>query len=94
VIHYQSIAQAREEIEEKQFAIMVGDLSEEDINNYQSDIDALEDDIKGWEREQDEYREGYDAGVQFHMDGVPMRDEWKGRFGAFRQGFDAAGEDS
>lgn len=94
MIHHQAIEQAREEIEEKQFAIMIGDLTDEDIQNYESDINALEDDIRTWEREQEEYRDGYEAGRQFHMDGMPMQDEWLGRFGAFRQGFDAAGQDS
>lgn len=94
MIHDHDIEQAREEIEEKQFAIMLGDLSQEDIENYQSDIQSLEDDISQWESEQEEYRDGYEAGRQFHMDGVSMRDEWLGRFGAFQQGFDAAGDDS
>lgn len=94
MIHYQEIEQAREEIEEKRFAIMIGDLDEEDVNNYESDISALEDDIRTWEREQEEYREGYNAGREFHMDGTPMKDEWLGRTGPFRQGFDAAGQDS
>jgi hypothetical protein len=94
MIRYQEIEQAREEIQEKQFAIMMGELSEEDVNNYESDINALEDDIRNWEREQDEYQEGYDSGREYHMNGVPMKDEWLGRFGPFRQGFDAAGADS
>lgn len=94
MIHYHEIEQAREEIEEKQFAILIGDLTEEDIQNYESDIQALEEEIRTWEREQEEYREGYEAGRQFHLDGVPMKEEWRGQSGAFSQGFDAAGQDS
>lgn len=94
MIHYHEIEQAKEEIEEKRFAILIGDLTEEDIQNYESDINALEDDIRTWEREQEEYREGYSAGIQFHMDGVPMKDEWRGQSDAFDQGFTQAGQDS
>lgn len=94
MIHYQAIEQAREEIEEKRFGILCGDLTEEDVNNYESDIQALEDDIRTWEGEQEEYRDGYEAGRQFHMDGVAMKDEWRGRTGPFHDGFTAAGQDS
>lgn len=94
MIHYQRLDEIREEIEEKQFAIMIGDLDDEDIQNYQSDIQALEDEQRELEAEQEEYREGYQAGMEFHMDGVPMKDEWRGRSGKFQEGFDAAGQDS
>lgn len=94
MIHFLEIQQAREEIEEKQFAMIFGNLDEEDFQNYESDINTLEDNIREWEREQEEYREGYEAGRQFHLNGVPMKDEWRGRFGVFRQGFEQAGQDS
>jgi hypothetical protein len=94
MINYLEIEQAKEEIEEKRFGILYGDLSDEDIDNYSSDIQALEDDIRTWEAEQEEYREGYDAGREFHMSGAPMRDEWQGRGGKFYDGFTAAGQDS
>jgi len=94
MIHYQRLAEICEEIKEKQFGIMYGNLDDEDINNYQSDIQALEDEQRELETEQEEYREGYQAGVEFHMGSGVMRDEWQGRFGKFQEGFDAAGQDS
>ena len=94
MIHYQRLDEIREEIQEKQFGIMYGDLDDEDISNYQSDIDLLEDERTKLEAEQDEYREGYDAGREFHLNGMPMLDEWFGRDGPFDRGFRAAGDDS
>jgi len=94
MIHYQRLDEIREEIQEKQFGIMYGDLDDEDISNYQSDIDLLEDERTKLEAEQDEYREGYDAGREFHLNGMPMQEDWRGRVGAFQQGFEAAGQDS
>lgn len=94
MINYQAIEDAETEIREKRDEINYGDLDEETINNYESDIQALEEEIKNLKQEQEDYREGYSAGQSFHMDGVPMQDEWQGRFGKFYEGFTAAGQDS
>jgi hypothetical protein len=94
MINYQAIEEAEAEIREKQDEINYGNLDEETVQNYESDIVALEDELKGLKQEQEDYREGYDAGQEFHMGSGVMRDEWLGRFGKFRAGFDAAGQDS
>jgi len=94
MIHYQRLAEIQEEIQEKQLAIMIGDLDDEDIQNYQSDIQALEDEQRELEAEQEEYREGYHAGMEFHMGSGVMLEEWRGRTDKFQEGFDAAGQDS
>jgi uncharacterized protein (DUF3084 family) len=94
VINHQAIEEAEAEIREKQDEINYGDLDEETVQNYESDIQALEDELKTLKQEQEDYREGYDAGNDYHMGGRPMQDSWLGRFGKFREGFDAAGQDS
>lgn len=94
MIHHQRLDEIREEIQEKQFAIVFGDLDDEDVSNYQSDIDLLEEEKAQLKREQEEYREGYYAGRDYHLDGVSMKDEWQGQSDAFDQGFTQAGRDS
>jgi FtsZ-binding cell division protein ZapB len=94
MIHYQAIEQTREELEEKRFAVMFGNLTEQETKAHQKDIDELEAELNRLREEQNDYCEGYRAGTEFHMDGVPRKDEWLGRSSAFDQGFDQAGQDS
>lgn len=94
MIHHQAIADIEAEIREKQDEMHYTELDEETMNNYESDIQALEVELKDLKQEQEDYREGYDAGNRFHMGGESMRDEWSGRGGQFYNGFTQAGQDS
>ena len=94
MIHYQAIADLKDRIDALQ-----GDRGyycpgpEKDAEMVQ-EIQDLEEELKKLEKEADDYREGYEAGRDFYMDGVPMKDEWAGRGGQFYRGFTAAGDDS
>lgn len=93
MIHYNAIGELDDQIAahretltwDKRTATVTA-LNEE-IANLQAQRQVLQ-------LEQDEYSDGYQAGVEFHLDGVPMKDEWCGRSGQFDNGFDAAGQDS
>lgn len=94
MIHYQAIEDLEERIEALRSDLGYYCPAPDKEAEMNAEIDQLTAELNQLKQEQEEYREGYDAGVQFHMDGTGMRDEWLGRFGAFRQGFDQAGQDS
>lgn len=81
----------RERLAEIEHELSCGFSAEVETNLYNEQA-ILERELEVLEH--DEYWEGYRAGVEFHIDCVPMKDEWLDRSGAFSRGFDQAGQDS
>lgn len=92
MIHYQRIDEIADLLHAMEDDVDDHSSAEVTVNRIVERL-KLENELKKLKKEQEEYRDGYDAGREFHMGGV-MRDEWRGRWGAFRRGFDAAGDDS
>ena len=93
MIHYNAISRIEDRLREINSLLECGFSAEVETNLYQEQRE-LNDEVERLRAEQEEYRDGYEAGQQFHMDGVPMKDEWLGRSDMFHQGFTSAGEDS
>lgn len=97
MIHFARLMEIYTELRELQIELNMG-LARGEFTERRYEIErnisVLKEEQTRLEAEAEEYREGYEAGRDFHMDGVSMKDEWLGRFGFFRQGFDAAGQDS
>lgn len=94
MIHYKEIADIKDRIHTIESDLGYYDPIGPERDEMEAEILELQTDLARLEKEAEDYREGYEAGRQFHMDGVPMRDEWQGRFGMFSRGFDDAGADS
>ena len=93
MIHFGRHMQILDRLKDIEHELDCGFSAEVETNLYQEQKELKEEQAR-LNAEEKEYREGYEAGRAYHMDGVPMKDEWLGRFGFFRQGFDAAGQDS
>lgn len=93
MIHYERIQEIADQLHAMENDVDDHLSTEATVNRIVERL-SLENELKKLKQEQEDYRDGYDAGREYHMGDGVMRDEWLGRFGAFRRGFDAAGDDS
>ena len=92
--HYTRLQEIREELDRAEDDLVYYAGDPEAIEYAKATIISLKAEQKRLRDEEDLYREGYEAGIKFHLDGVPMQDEWLGRTGPWRRGFTQAGFDS